>query len=370
MLGNSSEKGCFAYENWKRALTGTALKAVYEYPLFSDARIIGVAQDFTAPYKLLNTVPLLDAQILAPSIILRMEYFSEPDSGVRLKTDIKRFHGGGINDEIAALISLCLGVRLKSGGLIRYFEPDKDPKGQPISWNIHENPILLKTKQRTILPQALREHSLSDAAPLETLKQLSAQGSIELVRAARLYQDAVWIVESEPALSWLMLVSAVEAAANFWRPSQDPPLQRMRLFNPRLEKLLIKAGGEKLALQVAKRIADFMGSTKKFVDFIIEFLPDPPKTRPAECDQHPWQEEDLRKSLTKIYKCRSFALHRGIPFPVPMCEALRDLEEVPSGLSTIARGGVWAKEDAPMLLHTFEYIVRHSLLKWWQSMLV
>lgn len=32
---------------------------------------------------------------------------------------------------------------------------------------------------------------------------LEAKQAIALVRSARLYQDALWLVESEPNLSWL-----------------------------------------------------------------------------------------------------------------------------------------------------------------------
>jgi hypothetical protein len=46
------------------------------------------------------------------------------------------------------------------------------------------------------------------------------------------------------------------------------------------------------------------------------------------------------------------------------------LEEKPLGLATGTRGAVWVAEDTPMLLHTFEYIARKALLKWWESMLV
>jgi hypothetical protein len=94
--------------------------------------------------------------------------------------------------------------------------------------------------------------------------------------------------------------------------------------------------------------------------------------RPVDYYQHSWDKEDVAKSLVKIYRWRSYALHRGIPFPVPMCQPPVRLEvnfvEVPLGFATGAKGGVWATEDAPMLLHTFEYIVRNSLLNWWDSM--
>jgi hypothetical protein len=368
----TSVKGAFAYENWKLALAKSPARSVLEFPLFTDAHIIGKAPESNSPYLLLNVVPIVDAHVLAPAIVLRMEYYIEPDISVIRKTDVDRFHGGGINDEIAALISLCLGVRLKSGGFTRYFDPEKDPRGQPVAWKIQENPILLKTTRRTILPQALGDHDLSGASLLENFHQLSPDASVALVRAARLYQDALWIIESEPQLSWVMPVSAIEAAANYWRPSKEPPLERMRLFDPSLKNLLLEAGGNELAMRVADKIKDVLGSTRKFVDFITEFLPEPPKERPVEYYQHSWEKDQISRTMGKIYQWRSFALHRGIPFPISMCEAPgRDgayFEEIPSGLAVRAKGGAWTNKDAPMLLHIFEYIVRNSLLKWWQSM--
>lgn len=44
-------------------------------------------------------------------------------------------------------------------------------------------------------------------------------------------------------------------------------------------------------------------------------------------------------------------------------------EEVPFGLAVSTLGGVWIKEDIPMLLHLFEHIVRGTLLNWWDEML-
>ena len=36
--------------------------------------------------------------------------------------------------------------------------------------------------------------------------------------------------------------------------------------------------------------------------------------------------------------------------------------------ATETKGSVWVAQDLPMLLHIFEYIVRKTLLKWWESM--
>jgi len=81
----------------------------------------------------------------------------------------------------------------------------------------------------------------------------------------------------------------------------------------------------------------------------------------------------MRESVNKIYEYRSKALHEGIPFPAPMCHSPWTagdgvFAEKFHAFAMGTQGGVWQAEDIPMLLHTFEYIVRKVLLRWWQSM--
>lgn len=173
-----------------------------------------------------------------------------------------------------------------------------------------------------------------------------------------------------------MFVSALETAANHWRAAIETPIDRLRTSRPNLEEVLKQYGGDELVLKVAEEVAPYMGSTKKFVDFVLVFLPDPPSVRPYEWAQHSWDTKTMKASLETIYKYRSKALHGGKPFPAPMCDPPDRLGqevgfgEIPTGLATSTKGGIWLKEDTPMLLHTFEYIVRGALLKWWQSLTV
>jgi hypothetical protein len=63
-----------------------------------------------------------------------------------------------------------------------------------------------------------------------------------LVIAARRYQEAFWIAESAPETSWLFLVSAIEAVANYWNPGREDPLELVRDWNPKLHEYLLKLG--------------------------------------------------------------------------------------------------------------------------------
>lgn len=334
--------GPVVYENWKAANSGAQSIGAQEFPLYTDANITGTMT--IGPYKFFLThyhhfAGRYDA--LRPAIILRVENHLDILPVLKMpmdKTDDRRYHGGWLKDEVAALVSLSLGIRLKAGDLSRRFEPYGDPRGVPdISLN---EPVLLEGSGLPIIPSAPGHHSLCDTKQLATLVELSPLEAAAFIRAARLYQDALWISESEPHLSWIMLVSAVETAASCWPLDSKQP-------------------------------------SKKFVHFVLNFMPEPPSARPGKGAQLSWVKTDMKEALGRVYGHRSNALHYGTPFPLPMCEPpgrFDDLEgwyapdEIPSGLATRFGTETWLAKDTPMLLHTFEYLVRNSLLKWVESM--
>ena len=213
--------------------------------------------------------------------------------------------------------------------------------------------------------------------PLEQLTiypAIDARDAIAVVRAARLYQDALWVAESEPNLAWIMLVSAVEAAANRWQTSRDEPLLRLRSANPDLVEYLDSTNIEGLAERIATEFADAIGSTRKFVEFLMAHLPPPPPTRPVEQGQIAWDDTEMRRAFRVIYGHRSRALHDGIPFPAPLCRPVAHIRangvvsERPLFIRASEMGGTWLAKDVPMFLHIFEYIARHAIAKWWQAL--
>jgi hypothetical protein len=371
-----SEEGTLVYDNWKAASTGMPSRGANETPLFTDAHIVGELSEGLGPYKLLNTVPIPRTGALVPAIVLRDgHHLVRDDERVRKRTDTRRYHGGGLSDEIAALVSLCLGIRLQAGGCTRMFLPGGDPRGHPEAWEIHKNPLLLKpVGQRPVLPRMIGKHKMEEANRLSSLPSLDASSEIALVRSARLYQDAVWVAEIQPKLSWLWLVSAVEVAAGKWNTTIGTPAERLKESWPDVAGVLEAEGGEQLIARVAPILVDYVGVTRKFRSFILNFLPEAPEPRPPENAQIPWDSGEMDRMLGQIYNYRSHALHRGNLFPEPMCDSPIEYEggafsEIPQpGARAIgALDGVWERKDMPMLLHTFEHIVRGALLKWWDS---
>jgi hypothetical protein len=327
--------GPFGWENW-RAYSGGDPAAAFEYACYTDAYVTGEVLDGLGPYQLLNTVAIGhrpgDARL---AVVLRVGYHADPykPDPERLQTNVGGYHGGDVSDEIASLISLSLDRRMKAAGAVRSFLPGEDPLGHPRQLE-HRQPYLALPTGRSILPRMTDTVLLDDCVPLlQRYPKFSAEQAYALVRAARAYQQALWIAEDDPALAWLKLISAVETAAWYRGPRG-----------------------------MAK---------KKFADFLVDFPVTPPTPRPVQ-GQLDWSPRALKRSFETIYDWRNKDLHNGIPIPLPMCEAPQQspegFNEVPFGLATWSWSTTWAAADTPMLLHTFKHIVGQALRAWWQTM--
>ena len=364
--------GPFSHQNWKAFASGEPRLGTEEFPVFTDAWVVGEIRGL-GPYDILNAVAIAPRGHTRPALVLRGAMHAVPDLGARrgIKTDVTSYHGGAPQDEIAALLSLCSGARFKAGGMSREFLCGRDPLGTPRGFG--GNLVFVLPERGLRLPGAAREvHLNSDCEEqLRLIFALGGEAAGVLVRAARLYQDALWVAESEPHLAWIFLVSAIETVADYWSKGTYSAIERLELFKPELLPLLKDSGGDELANHVAEMIADFMGATSKFVDFLLTHKPDPPRGERSS-DRICWEDDQLRKYLRIIYGWRSKALHGGVPFPAPMSDPPIEIKkgvfsERPVGLAAHTHGATWAARDMPMLLHVFEHIVRGALLQWWNA---
>ena len=368
----------FSQRNWQAMLADAKLRGVWEYPLYTDTRITGEYPNGLGPYSFLNTVPLQDGpgNVTSP-IVVRTSIFLDQDIPHKLEKNESMYHGGIFIDEIAALTSLCLGARIRAGGMSRQFEPDGDPLGRPVAWDTRPKPSVTVRQNRLLLPSVVGTHSLNEISLFSSIPKLSPSQYVSLIRACNLYQDALWVAESEPNLAWLMLVSALETAANEFKTSTGTTDERLRVSKPDLAKVLEEAGGTAHLECVANLIEATLGATAKFINFTMTFMPPEPEGRPdMEWLRIDWSTKTFKKNiLNKVYDYRSRALHGGIPFPAPMFEPpfYFNPESFPSekplqGLDSHSLGGTWLPDDIPINLHCFHYIARGALLNWWKSM--
>jgi hypothetical protein len=364
---SSLQRGPFIYENWRVFRDGGRPGPLFEYQLFSDSPIHSEWRTAECPFALVSVRRETPDTRRSPAALVRLRHFRRDTEAGALAASMPPYHGGSLVDEIAALTSLLLGARIKAGAnYSRRWDFNDDPLGEAVCT---EEPLEVPNARHPILPRLREAKILDNLDQLLDLPKLSPSAASSLILAARSYQEAVWIADQDPNYAWLLLVSATETAASAWSTESAPPLDRMKISRPNVVNILIDAGGQELAERVAAEMADYMGATKKFRDFLVTFCPAPPDDRCEPAYRISWEKKDLKKAFEKIYSFRSRALHGGVAFPLSLSTLPGRLEEVPVWTTSSSLDGhTWHKKDVPMLLHVFEYIVRGALIKWWKSL--
>ncbi len=337
---------------------------------------------------ILNTIPLAFAfGHIRPALVLRLSIHLPDEMGgivdafKKGQTNTLSYTGGTAHDELASLLSLTHGVRTAIGSISRWFLPnDRDPRGQPRELGSGA-PGFETAGQRARIPTLFREAVLSDGV-LSSFPRLAPDTAREVVRASRSYRQACWICDSDPNLSWLLLVSAAETAANEWARLRNLPLQTGRELLLEMkpdfaDRLDTAAGPNSKAVleEVGGTLGDVLRAQWKFISFLLQYGIDPPQPRPKAFGLD-WSPGAVRKGLNTLYTHRSHALHASQPFPPPMSDPPFPTEgpdgepafgERPGGASYTI-GGLWNEKDLPMNLHTFEHIVRTACIKWWRDL--
>ena len=364
--------------NWLMKIRGamqSSSSIIHEYRIYSDAQITGEYLKTKGPYTFLNTVPMPDCdEAIRASVVLRAEMHLRGTMQDMWQKDDSLYHGGYLADEIVALASLALGVRLMNGGLSREFGVDGDPYGRPCEWARERRPAYRIGRVQPVLPSVCTSQSMGDLRRLESIPRIEPGRFLSLVKACRLYLEGLWISDTDPNLAWLLFVSALETAASDVFVAKSDSTEQLRTAKPEMAGQLEEIGGVELLELVANAFAHTLKSTKKFVDFAMKFMPEAPDERPkGEVLRLDWSAANLKKVLLKVYGYRSRALHAGVPFPAPMFEppfvaqANEPGSEVPFiGLGRYSSIGTWMPEAVPINLHAFHYIVRNALLNWWE----
>lgn len=348
-----------------------------EFVLSSDADIDNWLE--VGPYEFIGLNPAGGAVLgQARRVLLLRVWDHIPDGpipGDPIASDgmqVHHFTGGDAGDELAALVGLALGRRLRSGGMTRQGLPLKNhPLGLASEYQYREQ-VLQAPHRQPMLPGIAASASILDAKGLlGRYAGLDVTDAVTLVRAARQYGDALWVADADPRLAWIKLVGAVEAAAARRDDKRDDSLEAQLKRHDRKLYHAVKDNPEALRL-VAEKFARTTRAEQKARSFVKAYAPEPPLARPVgDRWQFPWDELD--GAISVIYNHRSRDLHDGIPFPPWLCSPpyRADGENVVVErfpVNVQEAGGEWSPEDLPMQLHTFAYIVGGALRKWWSDL--
>ncbi|MEV7767853.1 hypothetical protein [Microbacterium sp. NPDC086615] len=369
--------GTDAWRNWRAFDGGNPESENVDEDLYSDRSFVG-SSPAHGPYDLslvFGRGP--DAHRTGMRLALKLHLAIHttllPEilrDGELVSANSDSYHGGFMSDEIVALISLSLGVRLRTAGTSRF-------SGRYLA-DSTARPFYVEVPPLTTPGDRGREHipatqtrgtDIGDLVRLDSLPGLSESDQVPLVRAARTYAQGLWWSNEDPNLAWLQFVSAVEVAANHSQAVKSTPAELVQELWPELWATLSGAGDD-IQARVCEQAAPQARSTRKFIDFLEAYAPEPPEKRPP-YSRLDWSR--MREHARMIYGHRSRALHEGKPFPLPMLsqpgsEEEGTVQEVPYGLNAGGMGGVWDALETPMLLSTFEYIARGALLNWWGTL--
>lgn len=223
--------GTDAWRNWNASLqnrSGTPTR--FEDVLYSDASLTGSPLKM-GPYTVFPT--LARGLPMPVALVLRGEVHTsllpdlvDPQTNELLPTDASNYHGGSLSDEVAALLSLALGVRCRAGGTTRLWYDGGDSLGMPMEYD-RQHLTRPGPADVELLPRTVREVSLGDDIGKDVLSfpHLERKNAVRLARAARLYANALWWANEDANFAWLQLVGAVEAIAGGRKSADRPPVQ-------------------------------------------------------------------------------------------------------------------------------------------------
>ena len=342
-----------------------------EHALYSDADVTGEVT--FGPYAFLMTLAGAGRIGRASQTLVfrhRDHLMEEPPGRMRAELDLGGWTGGDIGDQAAAVLSLALARRIRSGGVVRQGFAPGDPLGRPFAPS-HRPPALTEPVRGPMLP-GIAESAMvqGTAARFERYGALAGPDAIALTRAAGQYADALWWADADPRISWIKLVGALEVAANRWDRAQDDD-DPVALFKRHRGPLYgrLKTIDTRAVEVVARSLAGMLNVERKLLAFTLRYAPAPPDRRPeaAQVDF-----DDLEPALRQIYEWRSRDLHDGIPFPAPLCEPPVGHEnpayERFPVIGMSSGGGYWPAEVLPMYLHMFAHIVGGALRNWWNDL--
>ena len=371
-----SEIGPYAWMNWQSYTRGMPYHEGREAILFTDSSLTGFSVEGNlGPYSIVNALGFHQETVRpAPALHIDLHEVEmlpteppplAPDTGAQAWTRLS------IDQEISCILSLTLGIRLASSGWSRVFD-EHSPQGRPQFIN-YEPPAMPPIHgHHRMLPgwngKSVDITGVGDQ--LRSYASLSATDAVALARAAREYSQAVWIAESDPEMSWLQLVSALEVAALQWDSSEPNWVAEFANRFPELNEKLTPLLGDALMSQLAETIKDTTRSTAKFLNFCLHFLPSAPVLEGEWPNQLDWNNKgDFKRRLQTIYKHRSRRLHSAIPFPNTLLtpEPLETPLEVPIGLGSGSGYSTWKSSDTPLTLYAFAHLTRGALLRWWNE---
>ena len=329
------------------ALSTNSKFNTYEYELEVDSHLVGNFDQ--GPYEIDLWEYNFHKEGEKRKIILRIKKAETPFE--ELSGDFSRknayYHGGGIEDEIVAFASLFLRRRIKLVHLVRE----------------NDTPLIISTKNNGWIDKELirgksKLSDLSDWFPL--LENLDQSYHQKFVLATRLYHRSIIMIEDEPDLAYLTLVSSIEALCRDHPLKEKPTLSEIfPTIDAKIENLNVD---KEIKHDLREDIIDKQAFiARKFVDFIIYYTTADFWKYENRSKHGQIKPDELPRYLKNIYNQRSKTLHEGQAFPPTIFIPPKPLQESPIGLSFMHMGKIWKPNDYIPNIYFFFFFFNYVL---------
>lgn len=327
------------------ALKGEGVEShVSEYEIIADTHIVG---EFTyGPYyfTIWEFSNKHEGEERKLCLRIRERAFSSDDQPWESAKRSGFYHGGGIADELVTLASLFLRRRFQLGPIVRM---DDSPRLLSMNQGWVDKPLVVGQSNLKELPEWLK-----------MVEGLDSTYHQRFILAVRLYHRAILLIEEQPDMAYLNLISAIEVLC------QETDIGEITLsdLDQKLAQLVGFVENEDLQNKIEQTILkreQFIG--RRFVAFILEHVEESFWTEEKRPKHGEIKPEELHDLLKRIYEQRSRTLHSGEPFPPsifspPIMEA-----EIDFSLGMINGEKKWEPKDFIPHPYFFERLVNHVL---------
>ncbi len=319
---------------------------ITEYEVIADANIIG---ELTyGPYYFVIWEFSPKRKEGDRKLCLRIkEKLPDPDNPLWKSAKRKGFyHGGGIAEELVILSSLFLRRRLKLGPMVRRNDQPTMIDFKSLTTEI-DKPLFKGDSNLEVLSNWIK-----------LVEGLSPEYHLRYILAAKFYHRAILLIEDEPDLSYLNLISAIEILC------QETDIGQIGLndLDTNLSEIVESINDEAIRNVLKQAILKRERFIKRrFIQFVLQHIENEFWTEGIRPEYGQIKPDDLPGILGTVYDQRSRTLHSGEPFPVSIFfPPLHDSEiDFSAGMSSGEKK--WEPKDFIPHLHFFERLVNHVL---------
>ena len=255
------------------------------------------------------------------------------------------YHGGGIPSEIVDLSSLFLRRRLKLGPIVRWDDSPRLLRAGGERWN--DRQIIAGQSNLAELGQWFK-----------LLETLDPKAHLVFILATKLYRQALELIEENPDLAYLNLVSSIEVLAQGF----DVGEVTLRDLDAGLADCVERIPDSALKREIEVRILTrerLIG--RRFVQFILAHIDSSFWEAPDRPSQGHIAQDQLPTLLDRVYRQRSRTLHTGEPFPPNAFTPPMQGAEIDFSSGVIVGERRWGAEDFIPYPWFFERLCNHVI---------